>query len=207
MLVVENFLLLALDPKLGVASLTPRSPSLEKLCAAALLIDLADIGQVSLRGNILKADMEFPVTHPLLRQALSALGSQPQSPAAAMDSIARRMRLPARVAEGLCRRDILHRFRNRYWFLFRPPYYPLRSVQARNTAIDHLRIASREATSEPRGLALLFLLDVAGTLPRFIDAHDHEAAEHRLLALNSFNVKGNQTMQILAAVRGALLDG
>lgn len=208
MLVVENFLLLALDPKQGIATLPRRSPRVENLCAAALLVDLAEVGHLMLHGNFLQADVEFPVTHPLLEQALAALGEQSRSSTAAIEAIAKRMSgLPARVAEGLFRRDVLHRIRQSHWIFFKRTLYPLRSVQARNSAIESLRIAAHGNGNDLRGLTLLLLFDVGGMLPKFLDAHDHEAAEKRLIALNATDAQASEPMRVLAAVRSALLDG
>jgi Golgi phosphoprotein 3 (GPP34) len=206
-LVVENFLLIALDPKHGTATLPRRSPRLEKLCAASLLVDLAEVGHLALHGDSLQADLEFPVTHPLLEQALGALGEQSRPTAAAIDAIAKRMSsLPARVADVLVRRDVLHRVRPAPW-IFTRTSYPLRSVQARNSAIESLRTAAHARQTDLPGLTLLMLFDVAGLLPKFLDARDHEAAEARLMDLNTTHEQASETLRVLAAVRKALLDG
>src|SRR5262249_43106771 len=108
MLVVENFLLLALDPQLGMPALPRRAPRIGNLAAAALLIDLAEAGRLRPHAGKIQADAEFPVTHPLLEQAIEALGTQPLPAAEAIATIARRMRpLAPRVADGLFRRDVL----------------------------------------------------------------------------------------------------
>jgi hypothetical protein len=104
----------------------------------------------------------------------------------------------------LYHRDILHRVESRTWLLQRRLRFPLRSVQARNEALQRLHQALRDA-DDMHGLGLLLLIDVSGLLPAHLDAREHATATQQLLALN--NVADDDPMrQMFAAVRSVLLN-
>jgi hypothetical protein len=111
--------------------------------------------------------------------------------------------LPQRVLDALYRRDLVHRLESRDWLLRKRVRYPLRSMQARNEALQHLQSAAHQ--DDPHGLALLMLADMSGLLAAHLQARDHEAAMQRLLALNAVGADDPPARRVLAAIRAALL--
>jgi hypothetical protein len=145
------------------------------------------------------------LAHPLLSEAAQLL----QTPALALPAlhlIAQRLDpLPQQVLEGLFRRDLMHRSQHRDWLLRKQVRYPLRSMQARNEALQHLRQAVHNDDDDLHGLALLLLADICGLLPPYLQARDHELAARRLLTLNGADSQATEVLQIFAAIRAALL--
>jgi hypothetical protein len=205
MLIIEHFFLIACDPQAGLPTWPRRIQSAELMAAAALLLDLTVQSRLSTRQSLLHADARVPPTHSLVADALHALDGHPQSPAAALQLVARRLHsLPVSVLEGLFRRDIMHRTESRQWLLRKQVRYPLRSMQARNEAILRMRQATH-AENDLHGLALLLLADVTGMLPLHLDAREHERATQHLLALNISDVPVDEPRATFAGIRAALL--
>src|SRR5581483_4055656 len=184
MLIVEHFFLIACSPQAGRPTWPRRTPDAETLAAAALLLDLAVQGRLRLVDAKLHADTRVPLTHPLLARALHTLDAHPVPTSAAIPLVARRLHpLPEHVLDGLFRRDLVHRDEERSWLFRKRVLYPLRSVQARNEAVQSLRHAIGDE-HDLHGFAVLLLAEISGMLPLLLQAREHEAAEAHLLALN-----------------------
>ncbi|MBS0571615.1 MAG: GPP34 family phosphoprotein [Proteobacteria bacterium] len=204
MLIAEHFFLIACDPRTGMLSWPRRDPDAGELVAASLLVDLAVRERVHLHDGKLRAEAQMPLNHPLLSDALRLLAGQETPVAGGLNLIARELSpLPAKVLDALFRRDLVHRIEFRDWRLRKRVRYPLRSVQARNEALQLLQAAAR--TDDAHGLALLLLAEVSGILAAHLNAHDHAPAVQRLLALNHVESWAPQSRRVLAAVREALL--
>jgi hypothetical protein len=203
MLICEQFFLIACDPRGGVLS-WPRRQDPDQLAAAALALDLAEAGRVLLRDGRLHADAQFPLTHPLLSEAMHLLAAQDLPAAAAVRLLAQHMDpLASKLLDGLFRRDLMHRIESRDWLLRKRVRYPLRSMQARNEAVQRLQAAAH--SDDLHGLALLLLADLSGLLAVHLKARDHEQAMQRLLALNTVETQAPESRHLLAAIRDALL--
>jgi hypothetical protein len=201
MLIVEDVLLMALDPESGRATWPNRRCDAGRLAAAALLLDLllADYAP-----SAASDDAHAPV-HPLLRTAARALrGRDPAAVETSLMRLARALPRPVeRVLDGLSRRDIVHHFVRRRRLLLREHYYPLRSMQARNQAHARLYDAAFNATDR-RGLAFLMLMDACGLLPRLVEGPVRECAQRRLQALAATD-HGDDAIGAIARARDCLL--
>jgi hypothetical protein len=204
MLIVEHFFLIACDPSTGIPTWPRRTQGAAQLAAAALLLDLGIQNRLRVSNTLLHADASVPLNHLLLSEAVRALAAHPLTTRAALELVERCLHpLPEQVLDGLVRRDILHRNESRGWLLRRRVRYPLRSVQARNEALQRLRHAAR-AESDMHGLGLLLLADISGALPEYLDAREHESATRHLLALDH-TAATDDTHAAFASVRAALL--
>ena len=203
MLVVEHFIILTIDPDTGLPARPSRVQTTGQLAAAALLLELSALHRIELSDGRLHADAAQPLSHQLLNEALRELAAQPVSVANSLALIERRLRpLPQKVKDGLFHRDILHRAASR--LPWRHVRYPLRSVQARNEAIERLRQATR-IHDDLSDMALLMVADINGLLPTYLDARKHDAATRLLLALNDVAAQREPTRMLFAAVRSTLL--
>ena len=207
MLIVEHFFLIACDPRTGLPQWPQAKQDLETLAAAGLILGLALQERVFLNNGRLCTDGSLPLGHPLLNEALRALdGAHDQNVTASIHLLAHRLSpLTEQVLDGLYRRDLVHRIQTRRWLLFKQVRYPLRSMQSRNEALDHLRAAARGEREDLHGLALLLLADQSGLLAANLDAFDHERASKRLLELSEPGSQATDTGRIYAEVRNALL--
>lgn len=204
MLITEYFFLIACDPRSGQLTWPRRDQDAGKLVAASLLVDLAVQERVHLHDGLLRSDSQMPLNHALLGEALHLLAEERTTVAGGIDLVARKMApLPPKILDALFRRDLMHRIEFRDWRLRKRLRYPLRSVQARNEALQSLQSAAR--TDDAHGLALLMMADVTGILAKYLNAYDHAPAVQRLLALNRVETWAPQSMRVLAAVRDALL--
>nr|WP_306673951.1 GPP34 family phosphoprotein [Tahibacter caeni] len=203
-MIAERFVLLALDPRTGRLALPRRDTSADLLCAAGLLIDLLLQQRLAIDASQRwQTDTSLPSSNTLLSAAAAALSSTP--PPAADDALRRVERrlapLAGKLLEGLYRRDFLHRQRD--WRFWRADalHYPLRSLQARNDAVQFLQQACDGGSAA--GLGLLLLADLAGVMTAHLDARHHERANRLLLGLNS--VDAHSELYGLALLRNALL--
>lgn len=204
MLIAEHFILIAIDPDTGMPA-WPRSAPAGRFAAAALLLELAMLHRLELRSGLLHADAASQLSHALPMEAARELTARPLPVAGAIELIERRLHpLEPKILEGLYHRDILHRVASRSWLLQRRVRYPLRSVQARNEALQRLRHAVR-STDDLHGFALLLLTEISGLLSRHLDAHEYAEATAQLQALNEA-AESDSTHRIFAAVRAVLLD-
>lgn len=177
------------------------------LASAALLLGLAMHERIAIDGAKLRVDTQLPLSHPLLNDALHVLhATQEQTVESSLRLLMHRLApLPEQVLDGLYRRDLVHRIETRRWLFRKQVRYPLRSVQSRNEALDHLRAAARGDHEDLHGLALLLLADQTGLLALHLDAYDHERAIQRLLDLGARENQPTATHRIYAEVRNALL--
>jgi hypothetical protein len=204
MLIAEHFFLIACDPRTGILTWPRRTQDAGELVAASILVDLATNERVHLHDGRLRADSQMPLNHPLLTDAMELLAGKNSTVAEGMDLIARNMApLPPKILDALFRRDLVHRIEFRDWRLRKRLRYPLRSMQARNEALQLLQSAAH--ADDTHGLALLVLADVSGILPAYLNAHDHAPAVQKILALNHVEAWAPQPLRVLAAVRDALL--
>lgn len=207
MLIAERLLLIACDPVSGEALWPREQPHPDIVTAGAIAAELVTQDRLSLRNGLFVADLHIPTGHPLLKSALQSLHDEPLDGLGLLRAIANRMSpLRSRILDGLFRRDILHRVAKRDFLLRRKVRYPVRSMQARNEALDALRTAAGDAASDPNGLALLFLTEAAGLLNIVLRAHEHEEARKRILVLNDVTSRSSQTLRGLAYIRAALLS-
>jgi hypothetical protein len=205
MLIAERLLLLACEPVSG-EPLWPRGqPHPDLITAGAVASELITQRRLALKDGLFTADRQIPVVHPLLKTALQSLHDERFDGINLLRTIAHRMNpLRARILDGLVRRDILHRVVKRN-FLRKKLSYPVRSMQARNEAIEALQVAPLNQ-SDVNGLALLFLTEAAGLLTVSLKAEHHEAATRRILVLNNVTSHSSETLRGLAYIRSALLS-
>ena len=206
MLIAERLLLIACEPESGEVRWPREQPHPELIIAGAVASELITQRRLALQDGLFTADLQIPVVHPLLKAALHSLHRDRYDGLALLRAIAHRMGpLRSRLLDTLFRRDILHRMTKRDFLLRKKVRYPVRSMQARNEAIEALSAAS----FNPRdvdGLALLFLTDAAGLLSATLRGQDHEDAIRRILVLNNVTSNSSETMRGLAYVRAALLS-
>lgn len=205
MLIAERLLLIAREPLTGDALWPREQPSPSLITAGGIAAELITQGRLPLRNNVFRPDTQIPTSHPLLNTALNSLGNHTFDGASLLRAIANRMDpIATRILDGLYRRDILHRVSQRDWLLRKKLRYPVRSMQARNEAIDALRSAAHN--TDLNGLAFLFLAEVSGLLSACLRAQDHDAAEQRILTLNHVTSNSSEALRGLAHIRSALLS-
>jgi len=159
-----------------------------------------------LKNGLFVADLHTPTGHPLLKSALQSLHQERLDGLGLLRAIASRLSpLRSRILEGLFRRDILHRVAKRDFLLRQKVRYPVRSMQARNEAVDALHTAANDS-EDLNGLALLFLTEAAGLLTVTLKAREHEEAEKRILVLNDVTSHSSEVLRGLAYIRAALLS-
>jgi hypothetical protein len=203
MLIAERLLLIARDPATGDATWPREQPTPDAIVASAVAAELISQGRLPLRDGFFRADTQIPTSHPLLKTALQELREDKLDAAVLIRTIANRMDpLIKRILDGLVRRDILHRAVERDWLLRKKVRYPVRSMQARNEAVDALGTAARG--TDIGGLALLLLADAGGLLTA-MPSHDHPLAKRRVMALNNVTSHSDQQLRGLANIRAALL--
>ncbi len=204
MLIAERFVLLALDPHSGRITLARRDTRADALCAAALLIELLLQQRLAVdAAQRWQVDTTLPSSQVLLSAAAAALASTPAPTTAdALRRVERRLApLAGQLLEGLYRRDLLHRQRDWRFWSADALHYPLRSLQARNDAVQFLQQACDGGSAA--GLGLLLLADLAGILTTHLDASRHERANRLLLSLNAVDARSE--LYGLALLRAMLL--
>ena len=204
MLIAERLLLIARDPATGDALWPREQPSPDLLVAGAIAAELVTQGHLPLHGGLFYADTQIPTGHPLLKEALQDLRTEKLDAAHLLRTIANRMDpLAKRLLDGLFRRDLLHRTVERDWLLRKKVRYPVRSMQARNEAVEALAMAAQG--NDLSGLALLFLADVSGLLSVSVRATDLAHAKQRVHVLNNVTSHSDQQLRGMANIRSALL--
>jgi hypothetical protein len=204
MLIAERLLLIACDPVTGDALWPREQPSPDLIVAGAIAAELVTQGRLPLQDGLFGVDTLIPTGHPMLKEALQDLRAEKVEPGELLRIIANKMEpLVKRLLDGLFRRDILHRTVERDWLLRKKVRYPVRSMQARNEALEALGTAAHG--TDLSGLALLFLAEVSGLLSSSTRQEDYPLAKQRVLSLNNITSHSDQQLRGLANIRSALL--
>ena len=201
MLLAERIALLVIDPQRGELRAPKRTAELDRLFAAALLVELMAQFRVQARGNRLVAVGDMPASHPLLDRAHACLGRNAMLANQAIEAVLHGSdSLPQRLCDGLYRRDLLHR----EWRFWRGTRYPLRSLQGRNECVARLHAAARGG-HDVADLGLLMLMEFTGALADYLPAAEYERASANVLRLGERR-EGDDALAALALLRAALLD-
>ncbi len=197
-------LLIACDPATGEFVWPRAQPSPPLVIAAAVACELVTQGRLVLRDGLFRTDTMIPTSHPLLNSTLQHLSHGRFDPTALLRAIANRMDpLITRILDGLFRRDILHRTSKRDWLLRRQFRYHVRSMQARNEAVDALHGAAAGG-EDLNALSLLLLAEASGLLEVTLKAQEIPGARKRILTLNNVTSQSGEPMRGLANIRSAL---
>jgi hypothetical protein len=168
MLIADRILMLALSPETGLPQPGVSRDRLQRALTAALVAELALMRRIRLDGGgCLEVSDALPLSHPLLGEALRVLGVAGQAlPAQQMlHFLQQRMAdLRLRIADGLFRRDLLHRGVRWRWWLWPQRVYPLRSRQARNECLAQLHPADPVSAAAVVRRMVLALASSAGIL-------------------------------------------
>jgi hypothetical protein len=168
MLIADRILMLALSPETGLPLPGVGKVRLQRALTAALAAELALMRRIRLDGDgRLEVSDALPLSHPLLGEAMRALGTAGDpSPAPQMlRFMQQRMgELWVRIADGLFRRDLLHRGVRWRWWLWPQRVYPLRSRQARNECLAQLQPIDPASAAAVTRRVVLALASSAGIL-------------------------------------------
>lgn len=203
MLIAEQLVLLCINPQRGEFEPGRSHADMNALAAAALLLDFCEQKRLRFNKQHVAVDGKLPTTHPQLEAAAHVLGGPANGLpiAAAIDLLVSRLHpLATHLLESLFRRDVLHRVRSSWW-PFSPYRFPLRSLQARNEAIQQLSTAAKAENPSTRGLGLLVLVDLAGQLAASLAGKEHEIAADRILHLSRTRSSGAADMELVFQLR------
>jgi hypothetical protein len=202
-LIAEQLVLLCINPQRGEFELGRSHADMDALAAAGLLLDLYEQKRLRFNKQHVAVDGKLPTTHPQLEAAAHVLSGPTNGLpiAAAIDLMVARLHpLAIHLLESLFRRDVLHRVRSSWW-PFSPYRFPLRSLQARNEAIQQLSVAVKAETPSVRGLGLLVLVDLAGQLATSLAGLQHEAAADKVLHLGRARSSGAPDVELVFQLR------
>lgn len=207
MLIAEQLMLVSIEPVKGVFESSRSHLDVDTLAAAAaLLLDLAEQKRLRFNAGYVAIETNLPSSHAQLTAASQALTGHPMRIDAAIELLVSRLSpIGGALLDSLFRRDVLHRVRVS-WLPGSGRRYPLRSLQARNEVIAHVREAAEAESPSLRGTGLLMLVDLAGRLATLLDASHHEAAMRRLDMLMGTYGGDSADTRLLSAMRRALLD-
>lgn len=203
MLIAEQLVLLCINPQRGEFELGRTHADMNALAAAAVLLDFCEQKRLRYSKQHVAVDGKMPTTHPQLEAAAHVLAGPANGLpiAAAIDLMVTRLHpLATHLLESLFRRDVLHRVRSSWW-PFSPYRFPLRSLQARNEAIQQLSSAVKADTPSVRGLGLLILVDLAGQLAASLAGTEHERAAEKILHLSRSRSSGNPDLELVFQLR------
>lgn len=206
MLIAEQMIMLCIDPRTGVFDSPTQPVDINRLVAGALLLDLSEHHRLRYNANHVAIQSNLPITHPQLSAAARVLSSAEHGLpiGAAIDLLVSRLApISVQLLDRLYRRDVLHRTRKSWW-PWSEPLYPVRSIQARNEAIDQLNNGAASKNSTLRGLGLLILTSAAGQLVGNLSGNTHEIATLKLMELVNDPIGEDPTHEFLAKLQQSL---
>lgn len=207
MLIAEQLILLCINPQSGEFEASRSHADMNTLAAAAIILDLYEQHRLRYQAGHVVIEPLLPTTHPQLSAAADVLAGPVNGLplAAAIDLLVARLNPICRnLLESLFRRDVLHRVRVSWW-PWSKLHFPLRSIQARNEASAKLHVAATGDSNTLRGLGLLILTDLAGTLAASLSGGAHEAAAQKLMHLSTQAMGNEIEHELLVQLRQCLI--
>lgn len=206
MLIAEQLMMLCIDPRTGAFESSGSRVDINRLVAAALLLDLSEHHRLRFNAGHVAIQSNLPITHPQLSAAARVLAAAEHGLPldAAIDLLASRLAPVSRqLLDRLYRRDVLHRTRESWW-PWSEPRYPVRSIQARNEAIEQLNNGATSKQSTLRGLGLMILASAAGQLVGNLSGNTHEIAMLKMLELVNDPVGEDPMHEFLSQLQNSL---
>jgi Golgi phosphoprotein 3 len=206
----EELLLLALKDAEG--TIESRAGMYQYALGGAILSELLLAERVNLTPD--KKKLVNFVHGPLLREPILdeclRLIEQGKRRRKATDWVSRFSRikdLKHRVAQGLCRRRILHASEDRVLWLFTRKVYPEHDPVPEQRIVERLRqaIFSEDPDPDARTVILLALANGAQMLPAHFDKKELKARKKRLQSITDGEVLGAATREAVQAAQAALM--
>ena len=170
MLLAEELLVLAIDPRGGLVSVEGATATTRDGLVRALMAELAARGAIAPDPYGLRVIDPLPLNHRLLTAALRALGDASWTPHTAAAHLRRRLwTVRTELMDGLERNSITHRLGGGLFGVFRKARFALQSTQTRASSIAKLR----RGTTDPQlddldAVALALLCDISGLAAHFV---------------------------------------
>ncbi len=206
----EELLLLALKDAGG--TLESKAAMYQYALGGAILAELLLAGRVTVGDDKKKLVDHVPgpvFREPLLEECLDLIGSAKRRRRAVnwVSRFARIKNLKHRVAQGLCRRGILHASEDKVLWLFTRRIYPERDPVPEQGIIERLAQAIFGDTGEvdSRTAILLALAQGTGMLPIHFDKKQLKARKHRIEQIADGQLLGAATREAVRAAQVAAI--
>ena len=205
MLLAEELLLLALDPRTG----KNRVSNIEKGLAGAVLLELAllDRVRVTEKGEQVRAGRlvlrSGPAPeHPALTTGLEVLTSREgRKPQHVLDALAKRLR--ERLADGMLETGVLRREWRKTLGLFPSQRLFAQDTAGRPADRERFRAALDGATPDERTAAIISLVSALNAVTTVFDVHDRRAARRRAKEIAQGNWAAAAVRKAVEAVYAA----
>ncbi len=177
MLLAEELLVLATDPKGGLVSVEAGTATSRDGLVRALMAELAVRGAIHWDHGYLRVIDPMPLSHRLLTAGLRAFGDDRLTPDAAAARLRRRMwALRSDLMDGLERNGITHRLGTGLFGRLRKPKFALQSTQTRASSIAKLKRGCAEPSLEELdAVALALLCDSSGLATPYVPAEQRQS--------------------------------
>lgn len=177
MLLAEELLVLAIDPKGGLVSVDGATATTRDGLVRALLAELAARGAIASGHDGLRVIDPLPLNHRLLTEAVRALGDARWSANSAAARLRRRLwAVRSDLMDGLERNSITHRLGGGLFGRFRKARFALQSTQTRASSIAKLRRGCTDPTLEDLdAVALALLCDASGLAANFVTLEQRQS--------------------------------
>lgn len=205
----EELLLIALRDATGTPE--SRAGMIDFALGGAILAELVLEGSLSIeQGKRARVELaaDKPLDHEVLDECVGMVASAKRQREAAhwVSRFANLRRLRVRLAEGLCRRGILHDSEARVLLVFKRKAFPTIDPEPERKLVERMRRAlESEEDLDPRTAALLTLADGTGMLRVHFDTAELKRRRERLDRIAEGQAVAGATREAVQAAQAAVL--
>ncbi|UCC97671.1 MAG: GPP34 family phosphoprotein [Phycisphaerales bacterium] len=206
----HEIMLLALRPKRGTVV---RGTAYPYAVGGAVMAELLLNGRIAVQQSgkkqVVEAVSTDPLGEPLVDRCLERINSEKGRLSLAMwiARLAGVKDLNDRIAEQLCKRDILRAAHARILLIFRRRIYPEADPEPRREVVERLRgaIFTEAPHVDPRTLILLSVADSAGLLTAVFDKNKLGGRKARIEQLVDGEILGKAVRAAVKTMRTAIV--
>ena len=204
----EEVMLLALRDDEGTLAIGFTEQVLVGAVVAELLLE-SRISVEGSRKHLVNVEDKTPTGDPILDECLEKIAGSKRRASLHnwVSSLASTQKLGHKVAQQLCKREILRADEDKVLFVFKRRIYPEIDPEPEKLIVERLRSAifTEQDVLDPRTVVLVSLANWSGILRQTFGRKEIKARKQRIEQITKGELTGKATMEVIVACQAAVM--